>query len=90
MDVRDYFAGQALNGLIVTDDDYTKGKNIKKLASLSYQIADALLDAREHLSHPVLLSDVATPVTAFDTKNDKESKKNKKTKKSPADDMSAT
>lgn len=47
MDTRDYFAGQALNALIQNDDDRPKGKDIKKIASLAFRIADAMLEERD-------------------------------------------
>ncbi|NEX64166.1 hypothetical protein [Noviherbaspirillum galbum] len=57
MEPRDFFAGQALNGLLREDDDYSKGKNLRKLVTLAYRIADAMLEEREHLSHPSLIRD---------------------------------
>ena len=47
MDTRDYFAGQALNALIKTDEDHPGGRDIKKIVSLAYRIADAMLEERE-------------------------------------------
>ena len=46
MDTRDYFAGQALNALIQNDEDRPKGKDIKKIVSLAFRIADAMLEER--------------------------------------------
>jgi hypothetical protein len=43
MDTRDYFAGQALNALTKNDEDNPGGKDIKKIVSLAYRIADAML-----------------------------------------------
>lgn len=47
MDTRDYFAGQALNALIQNDDGRPKGKDIKKIASLAFRIADVMLEERD-------------------------------------------
>jgi len=47
MDTRDYFAGQALNALIKNDENHPGGKDIKKIVSLAYRIADAMLEERE-------------------------------------------
>jgi hypothetical protein len=47
MDTRDYFAGQALNALMQNDEDRPRGKDIKKIVSLAYRIADAMLDERD-------------------------------------------
>lgn len=49
MDTRDYFAGQALNALIQNDEDRPRGKDIKKIASLAFRIADAMMDERDLL-----------------------------------------
>jgi hypothetical protein len=49
MDTRDYFAGQALNALIQNDEDRPKGKDIRKIASLAFRIADAMMDERDLL-----------------------------------------
>lgn len=89
MDVRDYFAGQALTGLMQEEQDYSKGKNIKKLVAAAYQIADAMLDARERPSQPVLLMEESVHAEeAGDSadENGKDGKKNKKAKKSGDDD----
>lgn len=84
MDVRDYLAGMALAGLMQKDQDYGKGKNVRKLATAAYQIADAMLEAREHPSQPVLLvnesgqaeDEEAAPHAG--AKDDKKSRKGKK------------
>lgn len=49
MDTRDYFAGQALNALIQNDEDRPRGKDIKKIASLAFRIADAMMEERDLL-----------------------------------------
>jgi hypothetical protein len=49
MNTRDYFAGQALNALIQNDEERPKGKDIKKMTSLAFRIADAMLDERDLL-----------------------------------------
>lgn len=49
MNTRDYFAGQALNALIQNDEERPKGKDIKKMASLAFRIADAMLEERDLL-----------------------------------------
>jgi hypothetical protein len=49
MDTRDYFAGQALNALIQNDEDRPRGKDIKKIASLPFRIADAMTDENDLL-----------------------------------------
>ena len=43
--IRDYFAGQALIGMVTADPDGKRGD--EKLAQWSYMIADALLAERE-------------------------------------------
>jgi hypothetical protein len=45
MSLRDYFAGQALAGIMSVDDAMTYGPNIA--AKTAYQAADAMLAARE-------------------------------------------
>jgi hypothetical protein len=51
MTLRDYFAGQALAGLLGNDLDGPPGKGVAghtdHFATLSYQYADALLAARQ-------------------------------------------
>jgi hypothetical protein len=49
MELRDYFAAQALNGLLLHyHEDRGIGPNpLRELASLSYEYADAMLAARE-------------------------------------------
>lgn len=43
MTLRDYFAAKALSGLCVNGD----GFDLKKLAEYSYEVADAMLKARQ-------------------------------------------
>jgi hypothetical protein len=40
MDTRAYFAGQALNALMQNNEHRPKGKDIKKIVSRAFQIAD--------------------------------------------------
>lgn len=50
MTLRDYFAAKAMLGELSAQDgagaDYNTVKSLKSLASWSYQIADAMLEAR--------------------------------------------
>ena len=43
MTLRDYFAAKALSGLVVNGDNF----DLQKLTAYSYEIADAMLRARE-------------------------------------------
>ena len=43
MTLRDYFAAKALSGLVVNGDNF----NLTRLTAYSYEIADAMLKARE-------------------------------------------
>ena len=45
MTLRDYFAAKALSGLVVNGDNF----NLPMLTAYSYEIADAMLRAREAL-----------------------------------------
>ena len=50
MSLRDWFMGQALQGLIEPDDAHYLENNPKRLAlvaSVAYQMADAMMEARE-------------------------------------------
>ena len=50
MSLHDWFAGQALQGLIEPDDVFYLEKNPKRLegvVSVARQIADAMMEARE-------------------------------------------
>jgi len=50
MTLRDHFAGQALVGLLATGEDYhdkNHGDGWKWFAAAAYNIADAMLEARE-------------------------------------------
>ncbi len=48
MSMRDYFAAQAMNGLLAAGRDAQYGDStMDDLAEASYLIADAMLDARE-------------------------------------------
>jgi len=44
MSLRDWFAGQALAGLLTREDNY---KSTKGAASIAYHAADAMLEARK-------------------------------------------
>jgi hypothetical protein len=46
MTLRDYFAARAMEGLIASDDDGA-GDRIDEIPTYAYQIADAMLEARE-------------------------------------------
>lgn len=84
MDVRDYFAGQALKGLMKDGQEYKKEKSIQKLAFLAYQIADALLEARERPSVLPSLPEVIAPNTALPSQDSKGSNKSKSRKIQPS------
>lgn len=77
MDTRDYLAGQALNALIQNGDDNEKGKELRKLVSSAYRIADAMLEEREHLSHNLAVD--ASESDAASKENGKNKKPNSKT-----------
>jgi len=51
MTLRDYFAGRAMQGELTTQTDaassYSTAKDIKDLAEWSYDMADAMLKARQ-------------------------------------------
>lgn len=47
IELRDYFAGFAMQGLIVADTQWTL--NPKDLASMSYERADAMLKERQNI-----------------------------------------
>lgn len=68
MDTRDYFAGQALNALIQNDEDRPRGKDIKKIASLAFRIADAMMDE----------SDLLPQNDTLDQKNESENTSSKR------------
>ena len=44
MTLRDWFAGQALSGMLADDDGYS---STSKMSATAYTIADAMLEARE-------------------------------------------
>lgn len=46
MELRDYFAGQALAGLIASNDEGA-GDRIDEVPGYAYAIADAMLEARD-------------------------------------------
>lgn len=46
MSLRDYFAAQALVGLIASNDEGA-GDRIEEVPSYAYQIADAMIEARK-------------------------------------------
>ena len=84
MDVRDYFAGQALKGIMKDGQEYKKEKSLQKLAALAYQIADALLEARERPSMTSSLPEVIAPATTLLDQESKDSKKGKSSKMQPS------
>lgn len=45
MDLRDYFAGQALNGWMSTYD--MMDPNVDRVAAFAYKLADAMMEARK-------------------------------------------
>ena len=90
MDVRDYFAGQALKGLMKEGQDYKKEKSIQKLASLAYQIADALLEARERPRLPSLLPEITAPEPVLQNQDNKDSKRNRSRKVPPGADTASS
>ena len=49
MDLRDYFAGQALNGWLATyPDDFPEAHvDTKVIATFAFQLADAMMEARK-------------------------------------------
>ena len=48
MDLRDYFAAQALAGLTATEGGVYDQEGAKKVANRSYRIADAMMVARKN------------------------------------------
>lgn len=46
MDLRDWFAGMALHGLMGKQD--TRGKKPKQITDVCYKIADAMMESREN------------------------------------------
>lgn len=56
MSIRDYFAGQALAGIMA---DYNIGDSFHDVAETSYALADAMLEARKHQAPAVVPSDPA-------------------------------
>jgi len=54
MDLRDWFAGQAISGILASTESclgtLTRDRDQEKAAKLAYKIADKLLTAREGLS----------------------------------------
>ena len=49
MTLRDWFAGQALGHIPALLDANEKNKSVKQIAEWSYQVADAMLAARNNL-----------------------------------------
>ena len=47
MDLRDWFAGQALTGLLASPDAHLNAGTDKVAAENAYQIADAMMEARK-------------------------------------------
>lgn len=47
MTLRDYFAGQALVGVVSNPRDYSEVKDAISAASFSYEVSDAMLEARK-------------------------------------------
>jgi len=47
MTLRDYFAGQALTGLLSNSNFIITFENLEKLSTRVYSIADAMLDYRD-------------------------------------------
>jgi hypothetical protein len=47
MDLRDYFAGKALSVLYKQFSEFEDGFNCSEVADASYQMADAMMKARE-------------------------------------------
>lgn len=43
MDLRDYFAAQAINGMIAHGDCY----NVNAMSEYAYELADAMMEARK-------------------------------------------
>ncbi len=43
-ELRDYFAGQALCGIV---REIGKGKNVREIADIAYQFADAMISAKK-------------------------------------------
>jgi hypothetical protein len=49
MDLRDYFAAKAIQGILASDPDLddTVPNGIKAITEISYEIADAMMEARK-------------------------------------------
>lgn len=48
MDLRDYFAAKAMHGMVVSSWSSAVGDSYYRLAKTAYEIADAMLKARQH------------------------------------------
>lgn len=48
MSLRDWFAGQALMGIMASENDYDYGKHLESNAAVSYAQADAMLAERDN------------------------------------------
>lgn len=90
MDIRDYFAGQALKGLMKEGQDYKKEKSIQKLASVAYQIADALLEARERPRLPSSAPEIIASEPVSQSQDNKDSKRNRNRKIPQSGDAAAS
>jgi hypothetical protein len=49
MSMRDYFAGQALNGLLANPEDTSDGVEFEDIADYAYNMANVMLVRREKL-----------------------------------------
>ena len=47
MSMRDYFAAQAMNGLLANPEEFGEGVLLAELADYSFQVANAMLERRE-------------------------------------------
>lgn len=48
MDLRDYFAAMAMQGILASDpDDQGHEDNLEAIAIVSYKVADAMMEARK-------------------------------------------